>query len=104
MIRFVTILALARQVIEMTGSKSRIVFADLPVDDPARRRPDITVAQEKLNWEPTVQLTEGLKQTITYFDKLLTQAAATHEAPATRAASRRVNARNGTGRRAALAA
>jgi UDP-glucuronate decarboxylase len=99
-----TILALAKQVTELTGSKSKIVFSDLPVDDPARRRPDITVAQEKLNWEPTVQLTEGLKKTITYFDKLLTRVAATHASANVRPSSRRVNGRNGSGRRAVLAA
>jgi UDP-glucuronate decarboxylase len=99
-----TILSLAKQVVELTGSKSKIVFAELPVDDPTRRRPDITVAQEKLNWEPTVQLAEGLKKTITYFDKLLTRAAATHETPNVRPSTRRP-ARNGTsGRRAVLAA
>jgi UDP-glucuronate decarboxylase len=99
-----TILALAQQVVELTGSKSKIVFAELPVDDPTRRRPDITLAQEKLNWQPTVQLTEGLKKTITYFDKLLTRAAATHELPNVRPASRPVTTRNGNGRRAVLAA
>jgi UDP-glucuronate decarboxylase len=99
-----TILALAEQVIALTGSKSKIVHADLPVDDPVRRRPDITLAKEKLNWEPTVQLTEGLKKTITYFDKLLTHAAAPHAAPAVPPSGRRVNGRNAGGRRAVLAA
>ena len=100
-----TILSLAEQVIELTGSKSKIVYSQLPVDDPMKRRPDITVAKDKLNWEPTVQLTEGLKKTITYFDKLLTRAAATHEAPAARDSARRgVNGRSSTGRRAVLAA
>lgn len=98
-----TILSLARRVIELTGSKSRIVFADLPTDDPVRRRPDITLAQEMLNWEPTVQLAEGLKKTITYFDKLLTRAAATHDAANVKPSTRRV-ARNNGGRRAVLAA
>ena len=98
-----TILSLARQVIELTGSKSKIVFAELPTDDPARRRPDITEAQNKLNWQPTVQLGEGLKKTITYFDKLLTRAAATHDAANVKPATRRV-ARNNGGRRAVLAA
>ena len=99
-----TILQLARQVIELTGSKSKIVYAELPVDDPVRRRPDISVAQEMLNWEPTVQLTEGLKKTISYFDKLLTRAAATHEAANVQPSTRRPGTGNGTGRRAALAA
>jgi UDP-glucuronate decarboxylase len=97
-----TILSLAKQVIELTGSRSRIVFAELPVDDPVRRRPDITLAQEQLGWEPTVQLSEGLQKTIDYFDKLLTKAAATHEAPTLRPTVRRVN--NDSGHRAALAA
>jgi UDP-glucuronate decarboxylase len=70
-----------------------------------RRRPDITVAQDKLNWEPTVQLAEGLKKTIAYFDQLLTRAAATHEAPSVPVpAARRARPRSGTGRRAVLAA
>jgi UDP-glucuronate decarboxylase len=100
-----TILSLAQQVIELTGSKSKIVYSQLPVDDPMKRRPDITVAKDKLNWEPTVQLTEGLKKTITYFDKLLTRAAATHEAPSVPSSNRRgVNGRASTGRRAVLAA
>ena len=58
-------------------------------------------SQEMLNWEPTVQLTEGLKKTITYFDKLLTRAAATHDAPNVQPSTRRPGSRNGTGRRAA---
>jgi UDP-glucuronate decarboxylase len=100
-----TILSLAEQVVELTGSKSKIVFSSLPVDDPMQRRPDITFASEKLGWEPTVQLTEGLKKTIAYFDKLLTRSAATHPAANVRAATRRgVNGRPGTGRRAVLAA
>jgi UDP-glucuronate decarboxylase len=98
-----TILSLAKRVIELTGSKSKIVFADLPVDDPVRRRPDITAAQEKLNWQPTVQLSDGLKKTITYFDKLLTRVTATHDAPNVKPSTRRVSRNNG-GRRAVLAA
>jgi UDP-glucuronate decarboxylase len=99
-----TILSLAKKVIELTGSKSKIVFAELPVDDPVRRRPDISLAQEKLNWGPTVALTDGLKKTITYFDKLLTRVAATHDDANVRPSTRRVNARNNGGRRAVLAA
>src|SRR5205085_12105114 len=99
-----TILELAKQVIELTGSKSKIVFAELPVDDPTRRRPDITLAQEKLNWKPTVQLSDGLKRTITYFDKLLTATAATHAASSVEPPARRPSARNGNRRRAVLAA
>jgi UDP-glucuronate decarboxylase len=98
-----TILALAKQVIELTGSKSKIVFEELPKDDPVRRRPDITMAHDTLKWEPKVQLTDGLKQTITYFDKLLTRAAATHQSPNVQPSTRRVNGRNAGGRRAVLA-
>ena len=67
-----TVAALARQVIEMTGSRSRIVNHPLPVDDPRQRRPDITVAQRELGWEPATALAEGLKPTIAYFAEQLT--------------------------------
>jgi UDP-glucuronate decarboxylase len=66
-----TIRELAEAVIEMTGAKSRLVFHDLPVDDPRQRQPDIRLARETLGWEPTIQLREGLARTITYFDNLL---------------------------------
>jgi len=66
-----TIKELAELVIEMTGSKSEIVFRDLPQNDPTRRRPDISLAKEKLNWEPSITLREGLQPTIAYFDKVL---------------------------------
>ena len=66
-----TILQLAKTVIELTGSKSEIVFEPLPEDDPQQRRPDITLAREKLGWEPKVTLREGLIPTIEYFDNLL---------------------------------
>jgi len=66
-----TILQLAEKVIEFIGSTSKIVNKPLPMDDPTRRRPDITLAQEKLGWEPKVELDEGLRLTIDYFDKLL---------------------------------
>jgi UDP-glucuronate decarboxylase len=66
-----TILELAQQVIELTGSRSELVHKSLPSDDPTQRCPDITVAKEKLGWEPTVRLEEGLKKTIAYFDTLL---------------------------------
>jgi nucleoside-diphosphate-sugar epimerase len=51
----------------MTGSKSRIIYKPLPTDDPKQRRPDITRARTLLNWEPKVQLEEGLVKTIEYF-------------------------------------
>ena len=65
------ILTLARKVIELTGSKSEIIFKPLPENDPKRRRPDITLAREKLAWEPKVLLEQGLKKTIEYFEALL---------------------------------
>ncbi len=66
-----TIIGLAEKVIDITGSKSKIVFEELPSDDPKQRRPDITLAKKELGWEPTVGLDEGLKKTINYFDSLL---------------------------------
>lgn len=69
-----SILDLAKKVIALTGSKSKIVFLPLPQDDPIQRKPDITLAGELLNnWEPRVGLESGLKRTINYFDKLLTE-------------------------------
>jgi UDP-glucuronate decarboxylase len=62
-----TIMELAKTLIGMTGSSSRIVFRDLPQDDPAQRRPDITLARETLGWEPLIPLAEGLQRTIAYF-------------------------------------
>ncbi|MFN8828751.1 MAG: UDP-glucuronic acid decarboxylase family protein [Labrys sp. (in: a-proteobacteria)] len=66
-----TIRQLAEAVIEMTGSRSKLVFLPLPQDDPMQRKPDITLAREKLGWEPTVPLQQGLAKTIAYFDDLL---------------------------------
>jgi UDP-glucuronate decarboxylase len=66
-----TIRDLAEKVIAMTSSRSRIVHRPLPQDDPRQRRPDISQAQELLDWRPTVMLTEGLQRTISYFDQLL---------------------------------
>jgi len=70
-----TILELAEKVIAQTGSKSKIIHEPLPADDPKQRQPDITIAREKLGWEPTVTLDEGLKPTIEYFDQLLREEA-----------------------------
>lgn len=68
-------LELAREVLDITGSSSGIVFMPLPADDPRQRQPDISLAKEKLGgWEPTVKLREGLVETISYFDNLLKQA------------------------------
>ena len=66
-----TIRQLAEQVIDLTGSKSRLVYMPLPQDDPKQRQPNITKAREILGWEPTVQLRDGLSKTIAYFDGML---------------------------------
>lgn len=66
-----TINELAQKVIELTGSRSRIVFSPLPQDDPRQRCPDIDLARTELGWVPRVQLEEGLRYTIDYFDQLL---------------------------------
>ena len=66
-----TILELAKQVIELIGSSSRIVNRPLPQDDPRQRRPDITKAQDVLGWSPRTPLAEGLKRTVAYFEELL---------------------------------
>lgn len=66
-----TILELAQQVIELTKSKSNIIFEGLPTDDPQKRRPEIAYAQTHLGWHPKVTLEEGLPKTIDYFDDLL---------------------------------
>lgn len=69
-----TVLELAKMVIEMTGSKSTIEFLPLPQDDPRQRQPDIALARQTLNWEPTVPLASGLAKTITYFEQLIREA------------------------------
>jgi UDP-glucuronate decarboxylase len=66
-----TILELAEKVIKLTKSKSRIIFKPLPEDDPAQRQPDIRLAKKRLKWKPTVKLEDGLKETIKYFRKLV---------------------------------
>ncbi len=65
-----SILELAHKVIELTGSKSKIVHITLPQDDPAQRKPDISLARSKLNWNPRIPLDNGLKKTIEYFRNL----------------------------------
>ena len=62
-----TVLQLAEMILELTGSKSRIVHKPLPPDDPVQRQPDISLAKEKLSWSPAIDLGEGLKKTIDYF-------------------------------------
>lgn len=66
-----SILELAKRIIELTASKSQLVFQPLPDDDPRQRCPDIGLAKQTLGWEPKVRLEEGLKETIRYFDQLL---------------------------------
>lgn len=64
-----TMLELAETVLKLVGSKSKLIHLDLPSDDPKQRQPDISVAKERLGWEPKVPLEEGLKETIAYFRK-----------------------------------
>jgi UDP-glucuronate decarboxylase len=66
-----TILELAKKIIKLTDSKSKIIYKPLPEDDPKRRRPNIELANKELKWEPKIQLEEGLKKTINYFELLL---------------------------------
>jgi len=66
-----SILEFAEKIIALTGSRSRVVFKPLPADDPKQRQPDITLAKEKLGWEPKVAVDDGLKQTIEYFRSVL---------------------------------
>jgi UDP-glucuronate decarboxylase len=68
-----TILELAEKVIEMTGSKSKIIYKDLPEDDPMQRKPDNTLAKKKLAWEPQIQLEAGLEKTISHFRSLVSR-------------------------------
>ncbi|MBP1728266.1 MAG: uxs, partial [Deltaproteobacteria bacterium] len=66
-----SILEFAERIIALTGSSSKIVFKPLPADDPKQRQPDITLAGEKLGWQPVVPVEEGLKNTIDYFAALM---------------------------------
>ncbi|HEA68967.1 MAG TPA: SDR family oxidoreductase [Desulfobacterales bacterium] len=66
-----SILELAQKIIRITQSKSKIVFNPLPQDDPLQRRPDIGLAKEKLQWQPLIELNEGLRKTVEYFDEIL---------------------------------
>jgi len=68
-----TIRHLAENIIRLTGSTSTLVFKPLPSDDPRHRKPDITLAREKLDWSPTIELQEGLKKTITYFETFISK-------------------------------
>jgi UDP-glucuronate decarboxylase len=66
-----TMSELAHEVLELTGSKSKLVHMPLPQDDPRQRQPDISLAKDRLGWTPQVALREGLKETVAYFDRLL---------------------------------
>ena len=66
-----TMLELAEKIVQLVGSKSKLVFMPLPVDDPKQRQPDITLAKTQLSWTPKVNLEDGLKETIYYFRSLL---------------------------------
>jgi len=66
-----SILEFAEKIIALTGSRSRVVFRPLPADDPKQRQPDISLAKKMLDWEPRVDVDEGLKQTIEYFRSVL---------------------------------
>jgi len=66
-----TIKELAEKTLQLTGSKSKLIYKELPADDPQQRQPDITLAKNKLGWEPTIQLEEGLKKTIEYFREIV---------------------------------
>ena len=67
----ITILQLAKEILELTGSKSKIIFKPLPVDDPRIRQPDISKAKKILGWEPKVLRKEGLANTLEYFKEML---------------------------------
>lgn len=66
-----TMLELAEKVLQLVGGKSNLTFMPLPQDDPKQRQPDISLAKSKLDWQPKVQLEDGLKETIAYFRKTL---------------------------------
>lgn len=65
-----TMLELAEKILKMTASKSKLIYCPLPDDDPTKRRPDISLAKEKLGWEPRIKLDEGLEKTIAYFKEI----------------------------------
>ena len=66
-----TIENLANKVIDLTNSNSNIIYKPLPEDDPKQRKPDISLAKEKMNWKPETSLIDGLKSTIHYFEKII---------------------------------
>jgi UDP-glucuronate decarboxylase len=66
-----TMIELAEKIVSLVGGKSKLIFKPLPQDDPRQRKPEITLAKDKLKWEPKVNLTDGLKETIAYFQHTL---------------------------------
>jgi UDP-glucuronate decarboxylase len=79
-----TIKELAELTIAMTGSKSKLIYLPLPQDDPLQRQPNITIARDRLGWEPTVPLRDGLTRTVAYFDRLLSGNDLPRDMPAAR--------------------
>ena len=75
---------LAEMVLALTGSRSALVYRELPVDDPVQRCPDIAQAKAELGWQPRTELKEGLARTIAYFDRLLAARGATAAVPVER--------------------
>ena len=69
----ISLLDFANEIIQLTGTKQKIVFRPLPTDDPKQRQPDISRAKELLNWEPKFNRNEGLKLTYEYFKKIVQQ-------------------------------
>jgi len=67
----VTMLELAERILSLTGSTAKLAYKPLPADDPRQRQPDITIAKKNLDWQPTVSLEDGLKETIAYFRRTL---------------------------------
>ena len=66
----ITVLELAKKIISLTGSRSKIESHPLPPDDPVQRQPDVSLAKKELDWKPLVSLDDGLKKTVDYFDAL----------------------------------
>jgi UDP-glucuronate decarboxylase len=73
--RAFTMLELAQKVTQLTGSRSELVFRPLPSDDPVQRQPDISLANKKLRWHPSIELDQGLERTIDYFRQRIQEAA-----------------------------
>ena len=66
-----TVLELAKKIKQITGSRSKLVFKELPEDDPKKRNPNVTLAKKELNWQPKIKLEQGLITTLSYFKKIL---------------------------------